>query len=43
MLVAPWMAVFPGLAIFLAVMGWNLLGDLLRDMWEYLGLPQPSR
>jgi len=34
MLVAPWMAVFPGLAIFLAVMGWNLLGDLLRDMWD---------
>jgi peptide/nickel transport system permease protein len=34
MLVAPWMAIFPGLAIFLAVMGWNLLGDALRDVWD---------
>ena len=34
MLVAPWMAIFPGLAIFLAVMGWNLLGDALRDIWD---------
>jgi peptide/nickel transport system permease protein len=34
MLVAPWMAVFPGLAIFLTVMGWNLLGDALRDVWD---------
>jgi peptide/nickel transport system permease protein len=31
MLVAPWMAIFPGLAIFLTVLGWNLLGDALRD------------
>jgi peptide/nickel transport system permease protein len=28
---APWMALFPGLAIFLAVFGFNLLGDGLRD------------
>jgi peptide/nickel transport system permease protein len=28
---APWMAVFPGAAIFLAVLGFNLLGDGLRD------------
>ena len=28
---APWMAVFPGLAISLAVFGFNLLGDSLRD------------
>lgn len=34
MLVAPWLAVFPGLAIFLTVMGWNLLGDALRDVWD---------
>lgn len=34
MLVAPWMAIFPGLAIFLTVMGWNLLGDALRDVWD---------
>ena len=28
---APWMSVFPGVAIFLAVQGFNLLGDGLRD------------
>ena len=28
---APWIAVWPGLAIFLAVLGFNLLGDGLRD------------
>jgi peptide/nickel transport system permease protein len=28
---APWMSVFPGVAIFLAVLGFNLLGDGLRD------------
>ena len=28
---APWMATFPGLAIMLAVLGFNLLGDGLRD------------
>lgn len=28
---APWMAVFPGVAIALAVLGFNLLGDGLRD------------
>ncbi|MBV8536881.1 MAG: ABC transporter permease, partial [Alphaproteobacteria bacterium] len=28
---APWMAVWPGLSIFLAVMSFNLLGDGLRD------------
>jgi peptide/nickel transport system permease protein len=28
---APWVAVFPGLAIFLSVLGFNLLGDGLRD------------
>ncbi|TKR56900.1 ABC transporter permease [Allopusillimonas ginsengisoli] len=28
---APWMSVFPGTAIFLAVFGFNLLGDGLRD------------
>jgi peptide/nickel transport system permease protein len=28
---APWMAVWPGLAIFLAVMSFNMLGDGLRD------------
>ena len=28
---APWMAVWPGLAIFLLVLAFNLLGDGLRD------------
>ena len=28
---APWIAVFPGLAIVYAVMSFNLLGDGLRD------------
>jgi ABC-type dipeptide/oligopeptide/nickel transport system permease subunit len=28
---APWMSIFPGAAIFLAVLGFNLLGDGLRD------------
>ena len=28
---APWLAWFPGLAIFIAVLGFNLLGDGLRD------------
>lgn len=28
---APWMSVFPGSAIFLTVLGFNLLGDGLRD------------
>ena len=28
---APWMAIYPGLAIFLVVLSFNLLGDGLRD------------
>ena len=28
---APWLAIFPGLAIFLAVLAFNLVGDGLRD------------
>jgi len=28
---APWMAIFPGLAIFLTVLAFNLFGDALRD------------
>jgi ABC-type dipeptide/oligopeptide/nickel transport system permease subunit len=31
---APWLAVFPGLAISLAVLGFNLFGDALRDVWD---------
>lgn len=32
--VAPWMAIFPGLAVSLAVLGFNLLGDTLRDVFD---------
>ena len=32
--VAPWLGVFPGLAIFLVVFAWNLLGDSLRDVLD---------
>jgi peptide/nickel transport system permease protein len=31
---APWLALFPGGAISLAVLGFNLLGDTLRDAWD---------
>ncbi|WP_420596623.1 nickel transporter permease [Deinococcus sp.] len=34
---APWMAVFPGLAIFLAVLAFNLLGDGLREALDPRG------
>jgi peptide/nickel transport system permease protein len=31
---APWNAVFPGLAIMMVVLGFNLLGDGLRDLFD---------
>jgi peptide/nickel transport system permease protein len=31
---APWTGIFPGLAIFIAVLGFNLLGDALRHVLE---------
>jgi peptide/nickel transport system permease protein len=31
---APWMAIFPGLAISLVVLAFNLLGDALRDVLD---------
>jgi peptide/nickel transport system permease protein len=31
---APWAGLFPGLAIFIVVLGFNLLGDALRDVLE---------
>jgi peptide/nickel transport system permease protein len=31
---APWMTIFPGLAIFIVVLGINLLGDGLRDVLD---------
>jgi peptide/nickel transport system permease protein len=36
---APHMAIFPGLAIMLAVLGFNLLGDGLRDVLDPRGRP----
>lgn len=32
--IAPWMAIAPGLAIMLGVLGFNLLGDGLRDIFD---------
>ncbi len=32
-----WISTFPGLAIFLAVLGFNVLGDLLRDVLDPRG------
>jgi len=34
MIQAPWMAIFPGIAISLAVFGFNMLGDALRDLLD---------
>jgi peptide/nickel transport system permease protein len=31
---APWISVFPGLAMFLAVMGFTMLGDGIRDVFD---------
>ena len=31
---APWMVIFPGLAITWLVLGFNLLGDTVRDAWD---------
>ena len=34
MFTAPWLCIFPGLAIFVTVLGLNLLGDGLRDILD---------
>lgn len=34
MLLGPWQVIFPGIAIMLAVLGFNLLGDALRDYFD---------
>jgi peptide/nickel transport system permease protein len=31
---APWLAIFPGVAISLVVLGINFLGDAIRDVWD---------
>ncbi len=33
-LLAPWLMIFPGAAIMLLVLAFNLLGDALRDIWD---------
>ncbi len=32
--VAPWLSIFPGIAIFFSVVGFNLLGDAIRDVLD---------
>jgi peptide/nickel transport system permease protein len=32
--IAPWLSIFPGLAILLTVLGYNLLGESLRDILD---------
>jgi peptide/nickel transport system permease protein len=34
MLLAPWMAIWPGLALSIVVYGVNMLGDALRDLLD---------
>ena len=29
-----WVTVFPGVAIFITVLGFNFMGDWLRDKWD---------
>ena len=31
---APWLSVYPGLAILITVLGYNLLGESLRDLLD---------
>jgi peptide/nickel transport system permease protein len=31
---APWLSIFPGLAIMVAVLAFNLIGDGLRDVMD---------
>ncbi|MFH1140955.1 MAG: ABC transporter permease [Chloroflexota bacterium] len=32
--IAPWLIIFPGVAIGVLVLGFNLFGDTLRDIWD---------
>ena len=34
---APWVTIFPGLAVFVTVLSFNLLGDALRDVLDVRG------
>ncbi|MDO8750327.1 MAG: ABC transporter permease [Dehalococcoidia bacterium] len=33
-LIAPWLMIFPGVAIMVLVLAFNLFGDAVRDMWD---------
>ena len=33
-LIAPWLLIFPGVAIMVLVLAFNLFGDTLRDLWD---------
>ncbi len=37
---APWLAIYPGISMTLTVVGLNLLGDGLRDLWDGMSCPQ---
>ena len=41
LLIAPHVALFPGLAILLTVLGWHLLGEGLREVLDVRGRGQP--
>jgi peptide/nickel transport system permease protein len=32
--ISPWLSIFPGLAIMIVVLGFNFLGDGLRDILD---------
>jgi len=32
--IAPWLSIVPGIAIFFSVVGFNLLGDAIRDVLD---------
>ena len=40
---APWLTLVPGLVMAMAVLGFNLLGDALRDLADPRGLPGRTR
>lgn len=42
LMVAPWVAIFPGLALFITVLGFNMLGDGLRDLLDPHGRSKRS-
>ena len=40
--IAPWISLIPGLMILLATLGFNLLGDGLRDFFDPTQLNSPN-